>query len=76
MKKIYLLHGDNATNFYQEYGVDTCIKQGFNNVSVISIDEKTPIETVIQKVLNKVAGSLDSCIITEKDYNKIIKAFK
>ena len=73
---IYLLHGDNAVNFYKEYGVDTCIKQGFNHVSCVPFDKNTPIETIIQRVLNGVAGSLDSCIITKAEYDKIIKATK
>ena len=74
-KTIYLLHGDNAVDCYNEKGINGCIKQGYNNVSVIEFTKEMPVSRIVQTVLNSVSGSLDSCIITKTDYEKIIKAF-
>jgi len=75
-KKIFLLHGDNAVSTYTEEGVKACIKQGYNNVSAIEYDEQTDVVDLVREVLYSASGSLDTCVITEKDYNEILKASK
>lgn len=74
-KTIFLLHGEDAVNAYQDGGVKACIKGGYNVMSEIHYTAKTSVKSIVAEVLQNVAGSLDTCIISKLEYDLIKKAF-
>lgn len=64
----YFLHGEDAVAEYCEKGVEGCKRKGFNFTSKIDCSDTEPFEIFIKKILNSVAGSLETCLISEAEY--------